>query len=242
MKRTAIFLLATLAALSGWAQGTQGDAKVVGKLSAVQGLVTVGSGDRLGNAVNGGPLVVGNRIIATAGGGATLVYDNGCHIALKANEAFTVKEDCDCEFLQASVRDAVTGAVVAKAAAPKQGDPKIAGKLLGVEGLVTEMAVDRSFSVASGMPLIVDDRIITSSSGRVTLAYDNGCYINLKPNEMFTVKRNSSCCALVAAVQGAGATPALAAAGGSVPALIYGTGVALILLNSSNHNTAVSPN
>ncbi len=82
MKRTAIFLAAALVALSGWAQGPQTNPKIVGKLKDVQGLVTVGSGDRLGNAVNGGPLVVGNRIIATAGGGATLVYDNGCHIAL----------------------------------------------------------------------------------------------------------------------------------------------------------------
>lgn len=99
MRRIFLAILAAAAASSVLAQ----DPRIVGKLAGVQGLVTVAGGDQLSNAVAGAPLVVGNRIITTSGGGATLVFNNGCEVVLKANESITVTETRNCEAILASV-------------------------------------------------------------------------------------------------------------------------------------------
>lgn len=108
MKKFAIAFLTTVVALSAWAQ----DQKTVGKLANVTGLVTISRGGQLANATNGGPLVVGSRIISTSTGGATLKFDNGCDVTLKANESFTVSENKDCSVLLAGVSPVVTPAGV----------------------------------------------------------------------------------------------------------------------------------
>lgn len=126
-----------------------------------------------------------------------------------------------------------------------QTNPKIVGKLKDVQGLVTVSSGDQLTSAVSGAALIVNNRIITTSSGAVTLVYDNGCDIKLKENQSFTVKEDNSCAALLASVQSvgaAGASPALAAAAGTNPALLVGAGVALLLIANSNNNSQLSPN
>jgi hypothetical protein len=112
MKKIAVLLIAASAAWSVWAQAPQ----AVGKLTGVQGLVTVGAGDRLVNAVTGTPLVVGNRIVTTSSGAATLAFDSGCTVALKANESIVVTSSADCKVLLAAVTP-VGGAAVAVAVA-----------------------------------------------------------------------------------------------------------------------------
>ena len=61
MKRFAVLLLASAAAFAASAQ----DPKIVGKLTEVQGLVTVSTGDQLINASEGTPALEGSRIITT---------------------------------------------------------------------------------------------------------------------------------------------------------------------------------
>ena len=99
MKRIAIALIATFAALSVWAQ----QPKVVGKLINVTVLVTISSGNQASNVVEGAPLVVDDRIITTSTGGVTLDFDNGCDVTLKANESIKVSDDKDCAALWAAV-------------------------------------------------------------------------------------------------------------------------------------------
>ncbi len=104
MKSRFLGYVAVLGMLLGGQSGfAQNQPKVVGKLSDVQGLVTVSSGNQLINATQGAALVVGNRIITTSSGGATLDFDNGCNITLKANESITVRDTTDCKALLASV-------------------------------------------------------------------------------------------------------------------------------------------
>jgi hypothetical protein len=69
MKKVAIALIATVAALSVWAQQPKQEPKIIGKLINVTGLVTVSSGNRLSNVVEGAPLIVDDRIITTSTGG-----------------------------------------------------------------------------------------------------------------------------------------------------------------------------
>ncbi len=111
MNKTAVLLIAASAAVSAWAQAPA----AVGKLSGVQGLVTIGAGDKLVNAVTGAPLVVGNRIVTTSSGAATLAFDSGCVVSLKANESVVVTPGADCKALLASVTP-VGGAAAAGAA------------------------------------------------------------------------------------------------------------------------------
>jgi len=108
MKNIAVLLVAASAVMSAWAQAPQ----TVGKLTAVQGLVTIVAGDKLANAVTGAPLVVGNRIVTTSSGAATLAFDSGCVVALKANESVVVTSGADCKALLAAVKP-VGGAAVA---------------------------------------------------------------------------------------------------------------------------------
>ena len=96
IKHVTIALLAAGTAVSVWAQQAP---KVVGKFANVTGLVTVSSSDALANAANGASFAVGSRVVATASGGATLKFDNGCELTIKANESVTVDENNQCKLV-----------------------------------------------------------------------------------------------------------------------------------------------
>lgn len=103
MKHAALILLTALSAGSVLAQDVASPSRIVGKLKDVQGFVTVVNVGQLSNAVSGAPLVAGSRVVATSGGSASLVYDNGCVIALKSNQSFSVQANASCKDLMASV-------------------------------------------------------------------------------------------------------------------------------------------
>ena len=150
MNKTAVLLIAASVAASAWAQAPA----AVGKLSGVQGLVTIGAGDKLVNAVTGAPLVVGNRIVTTSSGAATLAFDSGCVVSLKANESITVAPGADCKALLASVTP-VGGAAVAGAAtgaAAAGASSYILPALLGV-GVIAALAAGGSGGSSSPPPV-----------------------------------------------------------------------------------------
>jgi hypothetical protein len=103
MKHVAILLLAVSSACSAWAAGGAPSSQNLGKVTNVKGFVTIVAGGNLSNAVSGATFVAGNRVIATSSGGATLEFNNGCVVALKANQSFTVQESSNCPALVASV-------------------------------------------------------------------------------------------------------------------------------------------
>jgi len=146
MKKTAVLLIAASAAVSAWAQAPA----AVGKLAEVQGLVTIGAGDKLANAVTGAPLVVGNRIVTTSSGAATLAFDSGCVVSLKANESVVVTSGADCKALMAAVTP-VGGAVPVAAVAATGASSYILPALLGV-GVIAALAGGGSGS-SSGSPV-----------------------------------------------------------------------------------------
>jgi hypothetical protein len=145
MKKIAVLLIATSAALSVWAQAPA----VVGKLSGVQGLVTIGAGDKLVNAVTGTPLMAGDRVITTSSGAATLAFDSGCVVDLKANESITVTSGADCKALLAAVAPVGAGAAVAATGAAAAGTSSyLVPALLGV-GAIAAIAASNSGSNSS---------------------------------------------------------------------------------------------
>ncbi len=98
IKKCAIASLAVFLAISVLAQ------TLVGTLSGVEGLVTVLRGGQLSTAANAGRFAVGDRIITTSSGRATLTFDNQCVITLEANKSIAIDEPLDCRALLATVQ------------------------------------------------------------------------------------------------------------------------------------------
>lgn len=141
MKKIAIALIATFAALSVWAQ----QPKVVGKLINVTGLVTVSSGNQVSNVVEGAPLVVDDRVITTSTGGVTLDFDNGCDVTLKENESIKVSDDKDCAALWAAVTPVGGPAAVVTATSST-----IPALVIGAGGAAAIIISNRDKNKASG--------------------------------------------------------------------------------------------
>jgi hypothetical protein len=104
----------------------------------------------------------------------------------------------------------------------------VLGKVADVQGIVT-ISDGATMSTAVPGTLITDgNRVVTATSGAARLTMDNGCVINLKPNESLTIKGGISCRDLLAAIQSVGSNPALAAAaGGGGGGVGMGTGLAV---------------
>jgi hypothetical protein len=147
MKKVAIALIATVAALSVWAQQAKQEPKIIGKLINVTGLVTVSSGNRLSNVVEGAPLIVDDRIITTSTGGVTLDFDNGCDVTLKENESIKVSDDNDCALLWAGINRIGAPLAVATAGGTSSLVP---GLLLATGGAAALIINNKDKNKASG--------------------------------------------------------------------------------------------
>lgn len=87
------------------------------------------------------------------------------------------------------------------------------GKVAEVQGVVT---VSDGVTVGTAVPgtVITDgNRFVTASAGAARLTLDNGCVINLKPNESLTINSKLSCRDLVASVRAVGSQTVLAGTG-----------------------------
>jgi len=73
-------------------------------LRQMQGRVFVSQATTMGLARDGMPLYVGNRVVAVAGGGAQVVYANGCTVAIPANSVLAIGGADQCRAGQALVR------------------------------------------------------------------------------------------------------------------------------------------
>jgi hypothetical protein len=101
------------------------------------------------------------------------------------------------------------------------------GKVESVNGIVTVTDGARGGTAASGNAITSGMRFVTTSGGSAVLRLNNGCVVNLKPNQSVTVDQGMSCDQLLASVQtrsvdlaqGSMQTGALSVAGLSTGAL-----------------------
>lgn len=131
-----------------------------------------------------------------------------------------------------------SAALSAWAQAP-QKEPKVVGKLVNVEGIVMVSSGQSLANAVNGTNLIVGNRIATTSSGAVTLNFDNGCDIKLKANESITVVSSDNCAALLAAVRpvpGAGVPVAAAGSVSLVPVVLFAGGAAAVIATQRSQN------
>ena len=128
--------------------------------------------------------------------------------------------------------------------------PQAVGVVTRVEGLVTVGQNNTMGNVSKDNFILENARVATTANGSTTIRLNNGCVIDLKPNQAVTVDLRRECKAILASIQPAGAVVASGAgsgAGGAVgagDAIIIGSGILVTLeairaLSRSNENSAL---
>ena len=128
--------------------------------------------------------------------------------------------------------------------------PQAVGVVTRVEGLVTVGQNNTMGNVSKDNVILENARVATTANGSTTIRLNNGCVIDLKPNQAVTVDLRRECKAILASIQPAGAVVASGAGsgvGGAVgagDAIIIGSGILVTLeairaLSRSNENSAL---
>lgn len=88
---------------------------VIGSLQSVSGSVSVSGKSVVSRATNGTPVSEGTSILVSSSGKATLVLNNGCTVALGANQHLNVSAKTPCAQVSASVKHMFPAYQVAQA-------------------------------------------------------------------------------------------------------------------------------
>jgi hypothetical protein len=119
------------------------------------------------------------------------------------------------------------------------------GTVSNVQGIVTATQGATGTTVAPGSAIVNGTRFVTTSTGSVTLALNNGCVVTLQPGQAVTVLQSMTCQQLTAAVQAVPVAPAAAVAAGATPAIVTGFVLAVglgALQDATSNNENLSPN
>lgn len=106
-------LAAMLAATTLAAQAA--DPAAVGKLSNVEGLVSIGGTGFAANATNGAALMNGSTVTVSTRGKATVVLNDGCVVPLRGGQFLAINPKLTCSQLYSSVSQLFTPYRVAQA-------------------------------------------------------------------------------------------------------------------------------
>ena len=128
--------------------------------------------------------------------------------------------------------------------------PQAVGVVTRVEGLVTVGQNNTMGNVSKDNVILENARVATTANGSTTIRLNNGCVIDLKPNQAVTVDLRRECKAILASIQPAGAVVASGAGSGvggvvgAGDAIIIGSGIlvtfeAIRALSRSNENSAL---
>ena len=127
-----------------------------------------------------------------------------------------------------------------------QAQQSTVAELSRVLGNVVVSDVAGMSAGANGLRLAKSVRVATTANSETTILFDNGCRVELKENQRFTIDDGQPCAVLLASVQ---AVPVGTALGAPVAAGVSGTTLALVaggvglgiyLINRNNRNS--SPN
>jgi hypothetical protein len=128
-------------------------------------------------------------------------------------------------------RWAAAAPLIAMAFAPPGFAQTAAEPIAHLKGVSGNVLVSKETGLASGVEsgaLTKGSRVITTANSEVTVVYDNGCEVKLKPNQRFEVVTDKPCSELVARAESILTEPAGAiAAAGSAGAIAAGSSVAL---------------
>ena len=125
---------------------------------------------------------------------------------------------------------------------------KEVGLVMRVEGLVTVSQGDTLGNAFKDKVILENARVVTTSSGSITIRLNNGCVIELKANQAVTIDNRRECKAILAAIQPAGAVGVAGVGGvgaaGVGNAVIVGVGVLTLVgfirsISNSNENSVL---
>ena len=124
--------------------------------------------------------------------------------------------------------------------------PEAVGVVVRVDGLVTVSQNNTLGNVFKEEVIVQNARVVTTASGSTTIRLNNGCVIDLKPNQGVTVDIRRECKAILAGIQPVGAV-SVGASGvppGLNNAIIVGAGVVIGVglinaISNSNQNSAL---
>jgi len=116
--------------------------------------------------------------------------------------------------------------MAATAAVAQTAPAQPVAKVVASEGLVTVGFQNQMRNAAANMPLFEGARVMTTSTGRVTISFDSGCRVSLKPNEVFAVSESE--CKALAALPAGGAAFGTPAQNALVLAGVAGFGLGLV--------------
>jgi hypothetical protein len=117
---------------------------------------------------------------------------------------------------------AISSAFVAASAIAQA--PSTLGSVSSVQGNVTVSNGNSLIAAVQGAPITSGMRFVTPSNGLAALRLNNGCVVNLRPNQAVTVLQSMTCDQLLAAVQTVGPVNVAAASGGSAGTGALATG------------------
>ena len=127
--------------------------------------------------------------------------------------------------------------------------PEAVGVVVRVDGLVTVSQNNTLGNVFKEEVIVQNARVVTTASGSTTIRLNNGCVIDLKPNQGVTVDIRRECKAILAGIQPVGAVGAGGVGAAGVPpglnnAVIVGAGVVIGVglinaISNSNQNSAL---
>ncbi|MDP2163251.1 MAG: hypothetical protein Q8K21_03360 [Hydrogenophaga sp.] len=128
--------------------------------------------------------------------------------------------------------------LVAASAVAQTAPAQPVAKIVTSEGLVTVGFQNQMSNAVTNMPLFEGTRVMTTSTGRVSIAFDSGCRVTLKPNEVFSVSESE--CKALAALPAAGVAFGTPAQNALVLAGVAGFGLGLV--GGSNDDQPLSGN
>ena len=133
--------------------------------------------------------------------------------------------------INAKHRGAAAAALIAMALAPQGFTQSTGEPIAHLKGVKGNVLVSKETGLASGnesAPLTKGSRVITTANSEVTVVYDNGCEVKLKPNQRFEVVDDKPCSELIARAESILSEPAGAlAATGSAGAIAAGSAIAV---------------
>ena len=113
---------------------------ILGKVTQVEGVVTISDGATVSTAVPGTAITGGLRFLTATSGAARLTMDNGCVISLKPNQSLTIGSNMSCRELLAAVQPVPSAPVVA-GGTPGGVFTGSGGGALGVGGIMVAAGI-----------------------------------------------------------------------------------------------------
>ena len=107
--------------------------------------------------------------------------------------------------------------------------PQEVGAVTRVEGLVTVSQGNTLGNAFKDEIILQNARVVTTATGSTTIRLNNGCVIDLKPNQAVTIDFRRECKAILASIQPAGAVGVAGAGGVGAAGVPLGLGNAFIV-------------